>query len=364
MVLPPACAAAFSVSLLRLNDASTDVPGGGEQTLPWTHKERINFAKEMLSPLWRNLKASLTCGDGFQCQDADLFRFENRLFSGAELRDMIESTLSTDCANEDELRDRLLVSVEARAVGKDIYERTLLPFLEEVMQQRVPCYEPFGEDDEIPHETKVFVTHVLQNYVLRRMGKEPPKPSMALAVDEMGCGCDDCDRVNDFLADSDKEVLALRRHRGQRAHLHYEFNNQNEDLYSISTLGHTNPDTWEITKIVKPSAKQAKWEEKRQCVEDTLRELSDTEAWEDVHDFILDDCWAAIFDVDVKEILRDMRRYPISKPRLLGRTLGFYRGLDTSTLKRPIDLGDDEGEPPPKQARSGVVEIVDLTSSP
>ncbi|KAJ9616978.1 hypothetical protein H2200_000699 [Cladophialophora chaetospira] len=345
---------AFSIALLQIEDQEDTVANDHGETNPWMREQRIAFAKPFLSSIWNDFNSLIMSAD-LAARVLPSF-IKVHLLSGIELRELVEHTIPAGLATEAEIQARLLASIDG--ADEKVFLHTLIPFVQEILEQKVCCYKYAGADEHFTDASKNFVTYVLQQYVLTCVAPEPKRDMSIQVYEEMGCGeCSDCEAVNEFLEDPDEEVLELPRYPAERAHLYFEFNNQNEELYTIDTLRRRNPEVWQMTKKTPSSDEHDAWVMKQEQVWEYL-ECVHGEKW-DVEEYV-GDRYDGIFKVDPERIMQDRRKYPLQIPRITGPMGGTDRGATRSRKRSADDVG---GGGSSKRVKKRSPEVIDLTSS-
>ena len=156
------------------------------------------------------------------------------LMDGDEIATLINNCRSLGLAEETEaLMSHVIESskiVEASAFGTLIMP-TLTRLIELSQLSGVSLKEPF---------LRFFVQQLLDTYIQRYVGKEPAKPQ-DWARARRGCGCRDCQDLDDFLIDPKKQVGRFAVAKKRRAHLHnklesFGFTHETEYQGSPQTL--------------------------------------------------------------------------------------------------------------------------------
>ncbi|EXJ91765.1 hypothetical protein A1O3_00315 [Capronia epimyces CBS 606.96] len=340
----------------------------------------------------------------------------SRFVNGGDLRQLINHTVSAGAVSESEIKDRLSKAV--RTADKETYVHALLPFVEEILAQKVSCYnnkhggEIDTETGELSQQSMEFVTHLLLNDLKTCVGKEP-RGQVKWSQPRRGCGCRDCLGVDAFLASPTESVGRFPCAKPRRQHLHQQFNRSPNTPYTIETTHNSNPHVWQITKKNKQLERQAVWRKDRdearswlawlqnavrnpnRPLRDYLGTMADAILAAD-YDRVAQEHEAALARLDATVGGDEERRQDLDapvggdeEPRQDGLSLSSPRrplvpststsnvpsGGERSGSKRPADAGGDarakksrtgsskrgESESEFTMTENGAVEVIDLT---
>jgi hypothetical protein len=173
---------------------------------------------------------------------------EQHILDGSDLASLLSGTLSLGVLAEADMKSRLRSAVQV--AGRDACNHTLLPFVKLVFEQKVECLKLDPHSNRASDEDKNLVTAMLIRFIVASVGTEPTPPR-SWSQPMRGCrlsSCSDCSRVNEFLAAPDRQVAQFPVGKDRRHHLHVFFTDKLGANYSVTTLRHSNPNIWQITK--------------------------------------------------------------------------------------------------------------------
>ena len=183
----------------------------------------------------------------------------------SDMIELLEQCSSLGLRNEfNGILGYVMKSSEFSAVG--LFSSRWLPFLQEFL-----C--TFGDDLTQPSSGYRELFHVvINNYIRRYLGEEPPAPTLTTPV-RLSCGhCGPCDQLDRFLFDPEKETEYFRYKKPLRDHVERQIRGH----YKTSTDRRGSPQTLVVTKNeAEYKANRAVEEYQRRCraVQHDLEEM-------------------------------------------------------------------------------------------
>ena len=170
------------------------------------------------------------------------------LMDGDEIATLIDNCRSLGLAEEMEaLMSHVIASsrtIEASAFGSLVIP-TLTRLIELSLLSGTPLKEP---------PLQFFVQKILDTYIQRYIGNEPAKPR-DWARARRGCGCRDCQLLDNFLINPKEQVGRFAVAKARRAHLH---NKLEASGFTHETERRGSPQTLVVTKNL------SKWQSSHQ----------------------------------------------------------------------------------------------------
>jgi len=346
-------------------------------------EERLTICKLVLRNIWEKFSffAIVSERDNLNMGRRVAPMNKAELLSGEELVRLIENTVDNGIMPEDDIPSRIEKAMALQ--NQDACQHTLMPFIQLILKQRVRGFL-YDEGTRQPTVRSTdFVTRVLQYYIQCCVGKEPPLPRN-WTLPTGGCGCGDCNAVNQFLKDPQQRVGRFPLSSSRRAHLHQQFTDARNAPYTVTTLRGTNPNVWEMTKTLGSAGLiHEAWVNRRADAEQWLKLLKKAGPL----DSYLGDMEDAILSLDLERIEAEQHqkmmmghltshhrhshtRHPLQTADVNGQTSTAAR----RALKRSADSNGQSGSAKRVKSRSTgtavaqtpkrTAEVIDLTGSP
>lgn len=277
-----ACKAAFANRLLKSADShlGPDNPAANSAS----PVDRLDICRRVYQSIWTGFEfeskttvAQLNLpptGQNKLSDDERRKAYKDTLLDGNDLADLVNNTFTLQVATEYDVNCHLINAINSADSATFLY--TLLPFVKTILEQKVEVYRLDQEGKASPASIKV-VTLILKEYIAGFVGLEPRAPSN-WTLPTRGCRsrCSDCAAVNRFLRNPTEKVGRFPIGKSRRHHLHQYFNNASNVEYTIQTLRHTEPETWQITKHRKEyEDRRRAWEGKRKDAEKRINSLGE-----------------------------------------------------------------------------------------
>ncbi|KAK5157081.1 hypothetical protein LTS14_004599 [Recurvomyces mirabilis] len=131
----------------------------------------------------------------------------------------------------------------------------------------------------------IMASKILQELLGRWAQYEPLPPTRLLR--ECGCGCVNCEELDEFLMDNGKRVLSYREKSAIRDHIYCRLHSQ-DDLVERTILRNGSPHTLTISKI-NGEFEQYKWNYRRKQAKKWIKDLGNKECLRDLLDLMYDE---------------------------------------------------------------------------
>ncbi|KAI9706510.1 MAG: hypothetical protein M1836_003516 [Candelina mexicana] len=186
---------------------------------------------------------------------------EPSLMTGGELADLIEQCISLGLEHE---VDQILIKLQTEISDMDTSDlgTFVIPFLEEFLT--------ILEEQEIPLSTpryQSFFKHALNSYITRYVNLEPapPKDGTRKELEGTGCGCKDCNSLNEFLFDPAQKSTTFSMPEKRRKHI--ELRIEPIPHLKVETIRTTKPFSLKVEKT------EADWKEEHDMWEKRSKEV-------------------------------------------------------------------------------------------
>jgi hypothetical protein len=291
---------------------------------------------------------------------------EQHILDGSDLASLLRGTLSLGVLAEADMKSRLISAVQV--AGRDACNHTLLPFVKLVFEQKVECLKLDPHSNRASDTDKHLVTAMLVRFIVASVGTEPTA-SRNWSQPMRGCrlsSCFDCSRVNEFLAAPDRQVGQFPAGKGRRHHLHNFFTDQVGANYSVTTLRHSNPNIWQITKNAsKDQTDHDTWKTRKDEAKKRILELVKTGRF---NLYVLQSAALAIIDVDAAKLTGEqlttgvlpLQPSSANVPPAARSKRPALEDLDSQEQPKRAKPGTDSGGET-MRTRHGLVEVIDLT---
>ncbi|KAJ4503804.1 hypothetical protein HRR83_005573 [Exophiala dermatitidis] len=184
-----------------------------------------------------------------------------RILNGKDLRQLITNSCLAGILTEQDALDCL--STALRASNKETCVHTLLPFVDEIMTSGF-LNERDPNTGQVRIDIRRVVLELLMYYLRTCVGPEPPGTVSWSQDLDRGCGCTDCNTVQEFLRSPTERVARIPcTTASRRQHLQTQFYNRQIKSYTIVTLRDRTPNEWHITKKNELFDKKTVWEKNR-----------------------------------------------------------------------------------------------------
>lgn len=205
--------------------------------------------------------------------DRNGFSQSSKVNEGMTSQDILDLLRITD----QELHDFMPMALDSmkdavKEVTSQYLSNELITFVKTVLKHEVPALIP-DENFEIAESVSELVLSILVAYVHQTVPDEPLKPE-DWSLPYRGCRrCDDCKKVDQFMADPKQTKFEIRANKDRRRHLasEYEGYGYEEKDFTVKTIEDKPPYAWVCTKSHKRYNKlAANWRNKMKEAQHTL----------------------------------------------------------------------------------------------
>jgi hypothetical protein len=377
-----ACKVAFANGLVeRVDDVDITTEIDEASFLTFSPQACAQFSKAVYTDIWESLEfeslhehpvANTAVAQGINSiygippQPGPTPTAEQQILDGSDLASLLSGTLSLGVLAGAEMKSRLRSAVQV--AGLDACNHTLLPFVKLVFEQKVECLKLDPDSNRASDEDKHLVTAMLVRFIVASVGTEPTAPR-SWSQPMRGCrlsSCSDCSRVNEFLAAPDRQVGQFPVGKDRRHHLHTFFTDKLGANYSVTTLRHSNPNIWQITKnSSKAQTDHDTWKSRKAEAKKKILELVKTGRF---NLYVLQSAALAIIDVDAAKLTGEqlptgvlpLQPSSANVPPAARSKRPALEDLDLEERPKRAKAGYDSGRET-MRTKHGLVEVIDLT---